>query len=708
MIQNTKIQKVGSNVLNFLASIIALAVSGGLFSSCTGASPKKYDFTIQREMIQMPDGVSIAVTWYRPVEQVKNQKFPILFEMHPYRKDDLFLRRDYSLYTYFARAGFAIAKADVRGTGSSEGAIPNKEYSEQELEDGIELIRILSIKEFSNGNVGMFGISWSGFNAIQIAMRNPPELKAIMAADATDDLFHDDVHYIDGVFHIDQYALSVENDLSLPAWPDYKLDSHYFKNRFDQYPWFLTYRKHQQDGDFWKENSLRYDYSKIKVPVFLIGGLLDGYRDAVPRMLEKLDAPVLAVIGPWNHAWPDDGEPGPVFEWRKMMVQWWTKVLVDSETIDDSKRGDSTFDDKNLLLFVRAGDKPDIKLENATGSWHSLNWPLPFEKPSIFYLNKGGSLVSNATKPPSDHLNFSSLPSSGSELGYWWGENTGDLAKSAEGALVFQTSTLNSENILIGTPRVKIRAAILNHVHTNWIIRVEDVDQFGNVALVSGGALNSSQRENRLNPSAVPQGKYIDYEFDLHFTTWTFQPGHRIRLTITNSQFPMFWPLPKRIESSIELGAATRIELPFVSKSNLKGSETVMTKPLGRESLPDSEELASQGWPYFFKSVQMPIDSIKALVWKGEDRFRIGAQNYFYFENTHYQTDDVRPSDSLFLGNAGHSITLKSGRQLDVSTDIKVQSDQKNFNIEFSRKLFENKKLVRQKTWKEAIPRNFQ
>ena len=62
----------------------------------------------------------------------------------------------------------------------------------------------------------MWGISWGGFNAIQVALRRPPALKAILAVDASDDLFHDDVHYIDGLPHLDEYALMIDHLNMLP------------------------------------------------------------------------------------------------------------------------------------------------------------------------------------------------------------------------------------------------------------------------------------------------------------------------------------------------------------------------------------------------------------------------------------------------------------------------------------------------------------
>ncbi len=63
----------------------------------------------------------------------------------------------------------------------------------------------------------MLGISWGGFNSIQMALRKPPALKAILAVAATEELFKEDVHYIDGIFHVDEFELTMDLDQGRPG-----------------------------------------------------------------------------------------------------------------------------------------------------------------------------------------------------------------------------------------------------------------------------------------------------------------------------------------------------------------------------------------------------------------------------------------------------------------------------------------------------------
>ena len=199
----------------------------------------------------MRDGVRLSVTFVRPAPRTPGETFPVLLDLLPYRKDE-FPERHPSYFSYFAQRGYIMATVDIRGTGSSEGALPPREYSEQELNDAVEIIDQLSRIPGSNGRVGMWGKSWGGFNAIQVAMREPPALKAILAVEATDDLFYDDIHNIDGTFHVDQFDTWMDHLNILPQTPGYELNEDYFKNRFESYPWFLTYTKQQRDGEFWR------------------------------------------------------------------------------------------------------------------------------------------------------------------------------------------------------------------------------------------------------------------------------------------------------------------------------------------------------------------------------------------------------------------------------------------------------------------------
>ena len=303
--------------ITFVSLLFAATVSA---MGIDPPSPPIYGVRMENQWIPMKDGVRLAVTLYMPEGAKPGEKFPAILEYHPYRKDDATAEGDYGLYSYFTRRGYVCARVDIRGFGTSEGVPTDREYSQQEQADGLQIITWLAHQSWSNGNVGMMGISWSGFNSLQMAMLHPPELKAILAAAATDELFHDDIHFIDGMVHIDEFELNMDMAPGMTGAPDYTLDEQILGPRFDAPPWSLLYLKHQRDGPFWR--SPVRPLSEIKVPSFLIGGMMDGYRDSIPAMLEQTKAPIKAIVGPWNHSYPSEGDFGPQFEWRAEAVRW--------------------------------------------------------------------------------------------------------------------------------------------------------------------------------------------------------------------------------------------------------------------------------------------------------------------------------------------------------------------------------------------------
>jgi putative CocE/NonD family hydrolase len=648
----------------------------------------------------MPDGVRLSVTFLKPKPRTPGETFPVLLDLYPYRKDEY----PDAGPTYFARRGYITATVDVRGTGSSEGVLPPREYSEQELDDAVEIIRLLSEMEGSNGRVGMWGKSWGGFNSIQVAMRRPPALKAILATEATDDLFLDDVHHMDGAFHLDQFIPFMDNENTIPQTPDYPLDDAYFRDRFDQPPWFLNYTRHQRDGEFWRKNSLRWHPDRIEIPVYLIGGLLDGYRDSVPRMLEYMKAPVRAAIGPYKHDWPDNGVPGPNYEWRYEAIRWWDHWLKDRDT--------GMIDEPRLALFIRAGHGPDRNLQTTPGRWIHAEWPIPGTTWKSYYPVEGRRLASqivipsagaDAAAPTVQLLRY--VPSYGIATGLWWGEPTGDMRPDDAGSMVFDGPLVAQPFEIAGIPRVRLRVSA-DAPLAHWVARLEDVQPDGSVSLVAGRLLNGSQRRSRLDPEPLEPGEVYDLEFDMHFTTWTFKPGHRVRLSISNSLFPMIWPTPHPMTTALHLGVEnTRIDLPVIP--DVERPQPPFRPPEPRDEPVDGRYLESAPWPsgHFVWQRDLANDTA-SLEWKGHAEFENHGRRYRTWERNYYETNDVRPAESRFEGEGGRRIAI-GDRTLEFISTIDVRSDAENFHVKIRRTIHENGDLVRERTWSEAIPREF-
>jgi len=674
----------------------AIRVSVPMFYRVRGvpATPSISDFRITEDYLRMRDGVRLAVTHYVP-NAPGARTFPVILEMTPYRKDDDSYIYAYSVYNYFARRGIAVAHVDVRGTGSSEGTLPDREYSDAELDDLEDVVAALARLPWSNGSIGMQGISWSGFNAIMTAMRRPPALKAILVAHASNDLYGNDVNYIDGGLHLDVFALEMEVENIVPRSPDYAINAAYFNDRFKQYPWVLTYLHQQRDGAFWQQGrSLQSNWGAVDIPVYAIGGLLDGYRDFVPQLLDHLAVPIHAEIGPWNHAWPHDGAPGPVYEWRKTAIRWWERWLGGQPA--------GAFEESSLTVFQRSAIPPDLNMETTPGYFRLESWPVKGLKGQKFYLETDKRLSETA----STGLHLQTLrykPSNGIAVGNWWGEVTGEMSSSDRDALVFDSQPVAAATLILGNSQVQLTVSA-DAPLADWVVRLEDVFPDGRVSLVTGGLINGAQRLSRTQPQAIVPGEVFTLHVPLRFTSYTFEPQHKIRVVVSNAQFPMIWPTPHRMTTTLLAGGGSSyIELPIVP------SGTPVTLPGDidpYEEPADAKSLSSEPLTYF-KIVRDDPRGITEVQSEEGASFMVKERSFERKNNLSYWVDNTNPAAAGFRGE-GWQKTIVDGRELLMRAHIDITSTRDSFHAIVNRSIHENGRLLRQKTWDEVIPRDFQ
>jgi uncharacterized protein len=658
---------------------------------------------IEEVRIPMKDGVRLAADIWRPDEGAG--PFPVLLEYLPYRKTEA-RGGSHSLYSYFVRHGYVVARVDIRGTGNSEGTLIPYEYSEIEQRDGEEVIAWLASQPFSSGNVGMFGISWGGFNSIHMAMRRPPALKAIIAVDATDDLYQDDVHFMDGIMHVDSWEMSQDLANAVPGAPDYVLDERYFADRFDQPPWMLTYKAQQRDGPFWDRTALNKRYESIRIPVFMIGGWYDGYRDSIPRMLEHLKAPTKAIVGAWDHTYPDEPYPKPGFDWRNEAVRWFDQWLKGKDT--------GIMKEPRLAVYVRNWHPPGPYLEEAPGHWrYEDGWPIARIRERVLHPRNDRSLGDAPGAAAVDKLRY--VPTTGVEAGgpvMWWGDVAPDQRPTDAFSLVYDTPPLEEDVEILGLPKAMLRVAA-DAPHVNWFARLNDVAPDGTVTQVAGAGQNGAHRISAREPKAIEPVQPFPLEIEMHFTSWVFPKGHRIRLAVSNAQWPMNWPTPYQATTSLYLGSeGSRLLLPVVPAGSPE------RPPPSYLPIPDEKKARLPG----YEAIEMETPSAYGEISSVDRNPRTGKatvvatnQSAHRFpwgeerntEKITHEAEDGKPEKASVRGEYATEVKLP-GRVLRWESVVVFSSDRQNFHYSGTRKLFENGKLVREKNWEKAIPRDFQ
>jgi hypothetical protein len=527
-----------------------------------------------------------------------------------------------------------------------------------------------------------------------MAMRHAPGLKAILATDATAELFHDDVHYMDGIAHIDEFELNMDMAEGWTGAPDYRLDEKVLGPRFDTPPWSLLYLKHQHDGPFWRERVR--PLKEITIPSFLIGGLLDGYRDNVTDMLMESSGPVKAIMGPWNHTFPNEAEPGPQIEWRNEAVRWFDHWLKGRDT--------GVEHDPRLVIYMQHWHPPDPSLENVPGEWRREDvWPPKESEASTLFLQPNHSLAESAAQSDTHQLKY--VPSVGVEAGFWWGELLSDPRPVDAFSLVYDSAPLQEDVPILGRPHALLRASATAPL-ADWFARLSDVAPDGTVTQITGAGINGAQRDSMSEPRDLEPGKFYALDIKMHLTSWLFPKGHRMRVAISNALWPMMLPTPYSMTTSLELGGSggSRIVLPVVPEHGIVPPAFSPPEPSEERT-----DIKSEGfpWPGEWTVERDEVRHKTTVHWKGQESAEYPWGKEIDYEKLTYDADDAHPETCAVRGEAESVFTLK-GRTLTWRGHLLVTTDQKNFYYKYTRELLKDGTMIKSKTWQETIARDHQ
>lgn len=513
---------------------------------------------IENVFIPMSDGCRIAARIWLP-DDAETRPVPAILEYIPYRKRDFMRARDEPIHRYFAAHGYVAVRVDVRGSGDSE-CVLHDEYTLQEHRDALEIIDWLAEQPWCNGTVGMMGISWGGFNALQVAALNPPALKAIITLCSTDDRYADDAHYMGGCLLNEnlQWGSILMAYSALPPdplivgerWREMWLErlghAVAFPELWMSHPWRDAY---------WRHGSICEDYAAIKCAVYAVGGWADGYSNAVPRLVAGLRCPRKGLIGPWAHTFPHSGIPGPSIGFLQEAVLWWDHWL--------GGRDNGIMDEPMLRVWMQDSVSPQPQYEQRPGRWVAeAAWPSPRIGSRQLYLQPG--LLQDAMGDDLP-ISIASPQTTGAGAGEWCGfgadgEMPLDQRLDDGRSLVFDGNVLSEPLAILGAPRVALQLEV--DVPVALIaVRLNDVAPDGAATQVTYGLLNLCHRDGHAAPEPLEPGRRYRVEVVLNDVAQVFPPGHRIRLAISTSYWPIAWPAPEVATLTVHTGSS-RLILP--------------------------------------------------------------------------------------------------------------------------------------------------
>lgn len=537
---------------------------------------KDYNLTsvklIEHKWITLSDGTKLSARIWMPTDAEKSP-VPVILEYLPYRKNDNYIFIDSTTHPYFAGHGYASVRVDMRGSGDSDGLLLD-EYLPQEQQDALEVLSWLAAQPWCNGNVGMIGISWGGFNGLQIASHSPPELKAIITMCSTDDRFTDDCHYMGGcVLGSDMlnWASSLFVYNALPPDPEIVGDRWrvmWLERLENTSPPVEQWLSHQFRDDYWKQGSVNEDYGAITCAVYAVGGWSDGYTNSIPRLLSGLTGPRKGLIGPWAHQWPQDGLPGPAIGFLQECLRWWDYWLKDMDN--------GIMDEPMLRVWLPEGVTPRACEAEWPGRWVAeASWPSKKYYQQLYML-KEGRLTDEPG--PEGNIVFKGSEVTGLTAGSWcpgtMGSSLGlaiDQCVDDGLSLCFTTAPLDKMVEILGFPEVKLKISV-DQPNALLVVRLCDVAPEGSSLLVSWGLLNLTHREGHEKPIELIAGQVYDIKLQLNFVGYKLLPGHRWRIAVSPTYWPHAWPSPKKVRLSLYFGSGCLLILPVRAASKLDES----------------------------------------------------------------------------------------------------------------------------------------
>lgn len=656
--------------------------------------------------ITLSDGVKLAARIWLPKNAI-NSPVPAILEYLPYRRQDGTADRDATTHPYFAGHGYASVRVDMRGSGDSEGVLLG-EYLKQEQDDALEILDWITQQQWCSGKVGMIGISWGGFNGLQVAARQPASLKAIVSICSTDDRYSDDIHHMGGCLLNDNAAwnshmFSLNTTPPDPAVVGDKWHEMWRSRLEGSGFWLEEWMKHQTRDEFFKHGSVCEDYSKIQAAVYAVGGWADGYSNSVFRLLSNLKSPCKGLVGPWAHKYPHFAEPGPAIGFLQECLRWWNYWLKDEEN--------GIMDEDVLRCWIQDPVPPKTYYKERPGRWVSEpTWPSIQIEEKIYQFQKDSSQISQMNEPQkSQPLKINSPMTVGMMAGQWCPhgldpDQPGDQQLEEAGSLIFDTQALERELSILGAPRIRLEISS-DKPNAMLAACLSEVFPDGRATRVSYGLLNLTHMNSHESPELLTEGKKYSIVLKLNEAGHCFGVGNRIRLALSTVYWPIAWPSPER--STLTLGEnGMSLMLPIrpdrSSDQVLKPfEEPEAAKPLAKTVIKEPE------YKWRFER-DMASEIVTQHQWFDEGTTQYDLHNGWTVSSTHDEQMSVHPNDPL---SAKLQIIWTERFERDdwnVSSKTKTvfTSTKTHFNVEAELEAFEGESKKLTKKWTKSFLRN--
>ncbi len=663
------------------------------------------DFPYQVEVIEntwigLSDGTQLAARIWLP-QNACDTPVPAILEYLPYRKRDGTRDRDELTHPWYAGHGYAAVRVDIRGSGESQGILED-EYLKQEQDDALEILAWIASQDWCTGACGMIGISWGGFNGLQIAARRPPELKAIVTIASTDDRYSDDIHYMGGVMTNDSMSWASTMFGMNTRPPDPALVDNWrelWMARLEANdPWLIKWLHHQRRDGMWKHGSVIENHADIKAAVYAVGGWADGYSNAVPRMLAGLTCPRKGLIGPWAHKYPHFANPGPRIGFLQETLRWWDRWLkgVDNGIMDEPM----------YRVWMQDSHPPATWSGHREGRWVAEPcWPSPRIEDVALECATCGRL--DCDGEPTSPVIIRTPLTMGQDQGEWcqYGldhDAPGDQRAEDGCSVVFETGPLDDPLEILGAPVVELDVSA-DRPCAFVAARLCDVAPDGASTRVTYGVLNLTHRDSHEHPEPLEPGTIYRVRVQMNDIAQGFAAGHRIRLALSNAMWPLLLPSPEQVSLTLHRGV---LHLPRRPRRADDASLPVFPAPESAQPWKTEVIAPASDRRWTTREVTGEVRSSVlrdgGLVRDPATDWTFGARCEQHFDITENDPASAR----ITITWTWRQMRESTGFDVSTTTRSSLACTRDDWVFEADCEAFENGRRVWARSWNETIPRD--
>lgn len=665
---------------------------------------------IENVFIPMRDGAQLAARIWLP-EEAERTPMPAILEYIPYRKRDITRARDNANHAYLAGHGYVCVRVDMRGSGDSDGVLTD-EYTQQEQEDGVDAIAWLAEQDWCDGKVGMFGISWGGFNSLQVAAKQPPALKAIISLCSSDDLYADNMHYMGGCLLGDNLSEATVMFAFNTLPPDPQIVGNRWRDMwFDRMEnsglWLEPWLENQRRNAYWSASSVCEYYSAVQCPVYAIGGWADGFTNTVLRLMQHLEVPRKGLVGPWGHKYPHQGLPGPAIGFLQESLRWWDYWLKGKET--------GIMDEPMLRAWQQDSVPPDTSYEERPGRWiGESSWPSPNISvrrhalgPYTIALGEGHG-GAHQRQGQESVLALQSPLSVGLAAGKWCSyaatpDLPGDQREEDGGSLIFSSRELVEPLDIFGMPELELE--ISSHKPQAMLaVRLSDVAPDGKSTRVTYGLLNLSHRDSDADPKPLVPHQRYRVRIPMNGIAQRFPVGHQLRVSVSTSYWPLAWLPPEPAQVDIYPDNSALI-LPVRTAGEEDARLPEFEEPQEAPPLKVTTFEASEHNWLLHRNLATKASTLEVINDQGHFRIEDIGTEVRRSTREWYST-----ANDDFTSARGETYTERSFKRDDWNVEIYTRTvlscTETNFHIHAQLDAYEDDYRVFSKNWEKVIPRD--